>query len=98
MKAELIYVEKIEVSGLWLDITRQKNTPDGEWYGITLIGDGKIISDNESWIFDTFYPMLKEDKKRALKEIKVDYNKETAKAFRQLIKEALKLGWFHEEK
>ena len=63
MKAELIYVEKIEVSGLWLDITRQKDTPDGEWYGITLIGDGKIISDNESWIFDTFYPMLKEDKR-----------------------------------
>ena len=28
-------------------LTRQKNTPDGEWYGITLIGDGKIISDND---------------------------------------------------
>lgn len=98
MKAELIYVEKIEVSGLWLDITRQKDTPDGKWYGITLMGDGKIMSDNEEWIKDELYPLLKKDNVAALKALSVDYNPKTAKALRQLIKEALKLGWFHVEK
>ena len=98
MKAELIYVEKIEVAGLWIEMTRQKDTPDGKWYGVTLMGDGKIMSDNEEWIGYWLYPMLKKDKKKALRKLCVDYSKETAKALRQLIKEALRLGWFQIEK
>ena len=98
MKAELIYAETIEVSGLWIEITRQKDTPDGKWYGITLHGDGQIMSDNAEWIFNWLYPMLKEDKKKALKKLRVTYSKETAKALRQLIKEALKLGWYQAER
>ena len=92
MKDDLIFSEEIEIAAKDIKISRQKDTPNGKWYGIMICGQDDVIADNEEWILNELYPRLKDKDYYGLN--KDGFDKETCKNMKRLIKTAIKLGWF----
>lgn len=93
----MIYIETICDDSDTFRIERQKNTPNGEWYGLWLYlsETRKVLADNEEWILSDLYYSLRDNPKDDMKEMGLEYNKKDAKALLKLIKKAIKLGWFN---
>lgn len=94
----MIYSERIEQEPGELVIERQKNSVGGNWYAITLTykdKDGEeVIADNEDWILDVLF-LLEEKKWSAAGEnLDVFWDKQEHKKLRELLREAVGLGWF----
>jgi len=97
---EFIYSEEILTDSAKgeFKLERQKNTPDGEWYGIQLSsyteGAWLSLADGDEWIAGKFYKQLIAGTYKEKWDLDIPCNKKTAKALKALIKEAYKLGWF----
>jgi hypothetical protein len=94
----MIYSETIENEPLWAEFGRQKNTADGEWYGLYFMykdQDGvQRPCDNDEWIIHTLIPMVLDKRHEALRrELGVDWDKKDFKLLRKLVNELFSLGW-----
>jgi hypothetical protein len=90
----MIYLERICNDLNVFAIERQKDTPKGEWYGISLMSYQKCISDNDEWIYNNLMGLLKTKPPQAMDELGLSYNKKEAVTIYKILRKADKLGWF----
>jgi hypothetical protein len=95
----MMYIETISNNEDTFRIERQRDTPDGAWYGLWLYlsdinGKERNLSDNDEYIIGELFYSLRDNPKRGMEEIGLEYNKDHAKILVKLIKKAYKLGWF----
>jgi len=96
----MIYAEEIltEDNRGYAKIGRQKNSPDGKWYGLHLdyrdnFGNSQT-ADNDTWLIDEGLPLFKEKNYKKLKaEFEIE-SKDYLKRLRKLMLKAEALGWF----
>ena len=79
-----MYIETITDDSDTFRVDRQKNTPDGEWYGISLTDQKDLYIDNDNYLISLI------NKEKKIKELP----KEDNKLIRQILKEAQSAGWF----
>ena len=97
-----MYIESIADNEDLFRMERQKNTPDGGWYGVSLVVGQTpkfqlhdiLISDNDDYIIGSLYYSLRDNPREASKELELPLKKEDIKILLKLIKKADKLGWF----
>jgi hypothetical protein len=97
---EFLYCEEIIIDSDKgeFKLDRQKDAPDGKWYGIGLYkyteGAWLSLADGDEWIAGTFYKQLMAGTYKEKWDLEIPCKKKTAKALETLIKEAYRLGWF----
>ena len=91
----MIYIETILGDDDTFRIERQKNSPKGEWYGISLSRKGTGMADNDEWIAKTFpHLSMKETNTAFHEDSNIEFNSDDIKLMKKVVKEADKLGWF----
>lgn len=92
-----MYIETITDDLNIFKLERQKNTPEGKWYGICFSSDDKALVDNDTYIIGELYYGMRDDWKRESRDIGLEgITKNDAKTIVKIIKKADKLGWFDE--
>lgn len=91
----MMYIETIADNLDIFRIERQKDKVNGNWYGIALMSDNKILADNEIFIYELMYS-LRDNPKRTMDDLGLPHNSGNSKAILKLLKKAHKLGWFED--
>ena len=80
-------------------LERQKNTPDGKWYGLSFIytdmNGVEQLCDNGDWVMYTLFEwFFNKEHNTIRRELDVKWTKDTFKQIRKMFISARKLGWF----
>lgn len=95
----MIYTEKITTDIKDFSIERQKDSPNGKWYGIWLASKGLSLADSDEWITETLPNLTDEELKSVFKEeSKIKLSDDDIRLVRKVVRKAKKLGWFDEIK